>query len=50
VGSSRIASRGWCFAGGQSMQLALNTERPLAATDIYYGTLVTDEEQLSTIE
>jgi carboxymethylenebutenolidase len=50
VNSSRVASLGWCFGGGQSMQLALNTERPLAATVIYYGTLVTDEEQLSTIK
>jgi carboxymethylenebutenolidase len=26
VNSSRIASLGWCFGGGQSLQLALNTE------------------------
>lgn len=50
VDSSRVASLGWCFGGGQSMQLALNTERPLAATIIYYGTLVTDAEQLSAIK
>ena len=26
VNSSRIASIGWCFGGGQSLQLALNSE------------------------
>lgn len=50
VNSSRIASLGWCFGGGQSLQLALNTEQPLAATVIYYGSLVTDAESLSAIE
>jgi carboxymethylenebutenolidase len=50
VNSSRIASLGWCFGGGQSLQLALNTEQPLAATVIYYGNLVTEEEALSEIE
>lgn len=50
VNSSRIAALGWCFGGGFSMQLALNTTQPLAATVIYYGNLVTDEEQLSAIE
>ena len=42
VNSSKIASLGWCFGGGQSLQLALNTEPgyPLAATIIYYGNLV----------
>ena len=50
VNSSRIASLGWCFGGGQSLQLALNTEQPLAATVIYYGSLVTDAEALSAIE
>ena len=49
VNSSRIASLGWCFGGGQSLQLALNTERPLAATIIYYGTLVTNQTELAEI-
>jgi carboxymethylenebutenolidase len=31
------------------MQLALKTERPLAATVIYYGTLVTDRTELAEI-
>lgn len=50
VNSSRVAALGWCFGGGFSMQLALNTTQPLAATVIYYGNLVTDEQQLSAIE
>ncbi len=33
VDSSKIASLGWCFGGGQSLQLALHSEQhPLAAT------------------
>jgi carboxymethylenebutenolidase len=52
VDSSKIASMGWCFGGGQSLQLALNSqEHPLVATIIYYGTpLVTDEASLSKIK
>jgi carboxymethylenebutenolidase len=51
VNASRIASLGWCFGGGQSLQLALNSEdRPLAATIIYYGNLVNDTQALSKIK
>lgn len=52
VNSSRIASLGWCFGGGQSLQLALNAESgfPLAATALYYGNLVTDQEELSKLK
>ena len=52
VNPSKIASLGWCFGGGQSLQLALNTEPgyPLAATIIYYGNLVSDQESLSKIK
>jgi carboxymethylenebutenolidase len=51
VDPSRIASMGWCFGGGQSLQLALNSQdHPLAATIIYYGSaLVTDNSNLSKI-
>ncbi len=49
VDDSRIASLGWCFGGGFSLQLALNADEPLAATVVYYGTLVTDEQELSSI-
>lgn len=50
VNSSRIASLGWCFGGGQSLQLALNSQQPLAATIIYYGNLVTNQTELSVID
>jgi len=52
VNLSRIASLGWCFGGGQSLQLALNTESefPLAATALYYGNLITDQQELSKIK
>src|ERR687890_2404616 len=50
VNASRIASIGWCFGGGQSLQLALNSEdHPLAATIIYYGQVVNDTGELSKI-
>jgi len=52
VDSTKLASLGWCFGGGQSLQLALNShEHPLAATILYYGTpLVTDKESLAKIK
>jgi carboxymethylenebutenolidase len=52
VNSSKIASIGWCFGGGQSLQLALHSEQhPLAATILYYGApLVTDKQELSKIK
>lgn len=52
VDSTKIASLGWCFGGGQSLQLALNSqEHSLAATILYYGTpLVTDKESLAKIK
>ena len=52
VDSSKIASFGWCFGGGQSLQLALHSEQhPLAATILYYGTpLVIDKQELSKIK
>src|ERR671914_674081 len=50
VNASRIASLGWCFGGGQSLQLALNSDQnPLAATVIYYGDLINDTNELSKI-
>ncbi|MBS3109138.1 dienelactone hydrolase family protein [Candidatus Woesearchaeota archaeon] len=45
----KIASMGWCFGGGMSLQLAL-TGTPLAATIIYYGSLETDPEKLAAIK
>ncbi len=45
--SGKVASFGYCFGGGMSMQLALNDD--LDATVIYYGSLETDETKLSSI-
>lgn len=47
-GAENIAALGWCFGGGQSLQLALSGEK-LNATVIYYGNLETDKSKLSTI-
>ncbi|HXV66307.1 MAG TPA: dienelactone hydrolase family protein, partial [Nitrosopumilaceae archaeon] len=44
----KIGSIGWCFGGGQSLNLALNNDK-MDATVIYYGSLVTDSEELSSI-
>ena len=41
-------SIGWCFGGGQSLNLALNNQ-DMDATVIYYGSLVTEQEALSSI-
>ena len=47
VDSSRIASLGWAFGAGQSLQLALNSEdNPLVATVLYYGQVTTDRNLL----
>ena len=52
VDSSKIASIGWCFGGGQSLRLALHSQQhPLVATILYYGTpLVTDKQELAKIK
>lgn len=47
VDDEKIASMGWCFGGGMSLQLSLNEK--LAATIIYYGQLETDKEKLKVI-
>ncbi len=44
----KIGSIGWCFGGGQSLNLALNNE-DMDATVIYYGSLETEQETLSSI-
>ncbi|MBI4452907.1 dienelactone hydrolase family protein [Candidatus Woesearchaeota archaeon] len=47
VDDNKLASMGWCFGGGMSMQLSLNEK--LAATIIYYGQLETDKDKLKAI-
>lgn len=44
----KIGSIGWCFGGGQSLNLALNNDH-LDATVMYYGSPVTDPDELSSI-
>jgi len=43
-----LGSIGWCYGGGQSLNLALNNAE-MDATVIYYGQLVSDQDQLSSI-
>lgn len=47
-GAGKLASLGWCFGGGQSLQLALNEN--VDATVIYYGRLETDAAKLKAVE
>lgn len=44
VNKSRIASLGWCYGGGQSLQLGLNED--LQATVMYYGSVLTNKGDL----
>lgn len=46
VNPDRVASMGFCFGGGQSLQLGLRESENLAMTIIYYGALVTDPDLL----
>ncbi|MCB8944210.1 MAG: dienelactone hydrolase family protein [Ardenticatenaceae bacterium] len=46
VDTERIASMGFCFGGGQSLQLGLRQAENLAMTIIYYGAVVTEPEML----
>jgi carboxymethylenebutenolidase len=46
VDTQRIASMGFCFGGGQSLQLGLRQSENLAMTIMYYGAVVTDPELL----
>jgi len=51
VNPEKIVSLGWCFGGGESLQLALNSQdHPLAATIVYYGRLLTDNASLANIK
>ncbi len=44
----KLGSMGWCFGGGQSLQLALSGE-PMDATVIYYGSVTDNQTQLRQI-
>jgi len=47
--ATKVASLGWCYGGGKSLELALSGES-LDATVIYYGQLETSPEKLSAIK
>lgn len=46
---SSIGSIGWCFGGGQSLNLALSNDN-MDATVIYYGRVVTESQELEVID
>jgi carboxymethylenebutenolidase len=46
VDSQRVASMGFCFGGGHSLQLGMRQSENIALTIIYYGAVVTDPDLL----
>lgn len=49
-GANNIGVIGWCFGGAWSLQTALAHPDKIDATVIYYGRLVTDTEQLKSLQ
>jgi carboxymethylenebutenolidase len=47
--SAKIATVGWCFGGGQSMQATLSAEKQAVACVIYYGMPETDVNRLKNL-
>ena len=50
LGAERVGVIGWCFGGGWSLATALLEPGGIDATVIYYGRLVTSEEELAPLE
>ena len=46
VDTERLASMGFCFGGGHSLQLGMRQSEKLPLTIIYYGAVVTDPDLL----
>jgi carboxymethylenebutenolidase len=46
VDSDKVASMGFCFGGGHSLQLGMRQSENLALTILYYGAVVTDPDLL----
>jgi carboxymethylenebutenolidase len=49
AGAPRIASVGWCFGGGWSLQAAQLLPDELDASVIYYGQVTSDEDKLRPV-
>ena len=49
VDTNRVASMGFCFGGGHSLQLGLRQSENLALTILYYGAVVTDPALLAPL-
>lgn len=49
AGAPRIASLGWCFGGGWSLNTAMLFPNELDAAVIYYGQVTDDDEQLRPV-
>ncbi len=45
----KLATLGWCFGGGESLQATLTDPSAVSATVIYYGLMVTDVPTLKTL-
>ncbi len=50
AGAPGIASLGWCFGGGWSLNSAMLFPGDLDATVVYYGQLTDDDEKLAAID
>ncbi len=46
VNTEKLASMGFCFGGGESLQLGMRKSEDLALTIMYYGSVVTDLDSL----
>jgi carboxymethylenebutenolidase len=47
-GATKVGVIGWCFGGGQALQLSVN--EPLDATVMFYGNLIDDQAELQKIK
>ena len=50
AGATRVASLGWCFGGGWSLNSALLLPEQLDAAVIYYGQVTSDDDKLRPVQ